>query len=194
MALPESLPFTRPRWGSSMRPSLRRRTKLHMRSRWSTLSTAVPMPEHYRSTGEWSTVRILNWPGAFFTGREEPRMTSEVVHPVPEGFHGRMKPDDLDAMRDSAERDPDAFWLEQANRLDWFDRAPAGRRLVVRRGGFPHPLVCGRQAQPVGQLPRPPPGKNGDRTAVIFEADEPGEGRRSPIASFTKRPAASPIC
>ena len=34
----------------------------------------------------------------------------------------------------------------------------------------------------------------GDKTALIFEADEPGEGRASPIGKFTKRPAASPTC
>ena len=36
--------------------------------------------------------------------------------------------------------------------------------------------------------------EHGDRIALIFEADEPGEGHNSPTASSTKRPAASPTC
>ncbi len=44
---------------------------------------------------------------------------SDLVHPVPEDFHAKIGPDELQAMRDHVARDPDRFWLEQAKRLQW---------------------------------------------------------------------------
>jgi hypothetical protein len=93
----------------------------------------------------------------------------------------------------TARRDPTRrFWLDQAKRLDW-NQSRAGRRLVVRRGRLSTSTGMPTGAQPVGQLPRPHLAEHGDRTAIIFEADEPARPR-SPIASCTKRPAASRTC
>ena len=47
----------------------------------------------------------------------------DTVHPVPEGFHSKIGPDELEALRERAASDPDGFWLDQAKRLDW-TRAP----------------------------------------------------------------------
>ena len=44
---------------------------------------------------------------------------SEAVHPVPDHFHAKIGPDELQAMRDRVASDPGAFWLDQAKRLDW---------------------------------------------------------------------------
>src|SRR5579884_721623 len=103
---------------------------------------------------------------------------SEAVHPVPEGFQAKIGPDQLEALRREAEQDPKTFWLEQAKRLDWF-RFP-------RNAGdwsFNHDdfrinwYADGQLNISVSCLDRHLE-KNGDRTAVIFEADEPGDGRR----------------
>ena len=44
---------------------------------------------------------------------------SEAVHPVPPGFDARIGPAELAALHEQANGDPDAFWLDQAKRLDW---------------------------------------------------------------------------
>ena len=105
-------------------------------------------------------------------------MTSELVHPVPEHFDAKIGADELNAMRSRAERDPDAFWLEQAQRLDWY-RFPkeAGDwsfdedRFRIRW------FADGQLNLSVNCLDRHLEG-NADRTALIFEADEPGQGQR----------------
>ena len=45
-------------------------------------------------------------------------MTS-IVHPVPEGFRAKIGPSELDRLYMVAQSDADAFWLDQAKRLDW---------------------------------------------------------------------------
>ncbi len=105
-------------------------------------------------------------------------MTPEVVHPVPENFDAKIGADELNAMRSRAERDPDAFWLEQAQRLDWY-RVPteAGDwsfdedRFRIRW------FADGQLNLSVNCLDRHLEA-NADRTALIFEADEPGQGQR----------------
>jgi acetyl-CoA synthetase len=44
---------------------------------------------------------------------------SAAVHPVPEGFRASIGPDELAELHHRADADPDAFWLDQAKRLDW---------------------------------------------------------------------------
>ncbi|HUG45480.1 MAG TPA: acetate--CoA ligase [Sphingomicrobium sp.] len=103
---------------------------------------------------------------------------TETVHPVPDGFDGRIKPDELKAMRERAERDPDSFWLEQAKRLDWFDKpARAGEWSFDEEDFHIRWYADGTLNLSVNCLDRHLAEK-ADRTALIFEADEPGQGRR----------------
>ncbi len=103
---------------------------------------------------------------------------AEAVHPVPEGFDARIRPAELAELHALAASDPQRFWLDQAKRLDWsrfptqagewsFDEADFGIRWYAD----------GQLNLSVNCLDRHL-GTNGDRTALIFEADEPGEGRR----------------
>ena len=105
-------------------------------------------------------------------------MMSESVHPVPEDFHARIGPPELAALREQAASDPDAFWLEQAKRLDW-SKAPtrAGDWSFDEADFHIDWYADGQLNLSVSCLDRHLD-KNGDRTALIFEADEPGEGRR----------------
>ena len=59
---------------------------------------------------------------------------SEAVHPVPEGFAARIGAEELARLCEQAERDPDAFWLEQARRLTW-NKEPT--QAVYTRDGIP---------------------------------------------------------
>ena len=105
-------------------------------------------------------------------------MTSEVVHPVPEHFDGKIGTDELNAMRSRAERDPDAFWLEQAKRLAWY-RFPkeAGDWSFDEDRFHIRWFADGQLNLSVNCLDRHLEA-NADRTALIFEADEPGQGHR----------------
>ena len=102
---------------------------------------------------------------------------SEAVHAVPDGFHAKIGPEQLKALRRDAEQDPTGFWLDQAKRLDWY-------RFPSRAGdwSFKHDdfhikwYDDGTLNLSVSCLDRHLE-KNADGTAVIFEADEPGEGR-----------------
>jgi acetyl-CoA synthetase len=103
---------------------------------------------------------------------------TEIVYPVPEGFEGRIKSDDLREMRGWAERDPDGFWLAQAKRLDWFtEPALAGDWSFDEDDFHIRWYSDGKLNLSVNCLDRHL-AANSDRTALIFEADEPGQGRR----------------
>ena len=102
---------------------------------------------------------------------------SEAVHPVPAGFRARIGPAELAELNRAADSDPDEFWLDQARRLTWnhvptkagdwsFDEADFGIRWYSD----------GRLNLSVNCLDRHL-AEHGDRTALIFEADEPGAGR-----------------
>jgi acetyl-CoA synthetase len=102
---------------------------------------------------------------------------AEAVHPVPEGFRARIGPRQLADLHGFAESNPDGFWLEQAKRLSWsrfptkagdwsFDEADFGIRWYAD----------GELNLSVNCLDRHL-AEHGERTALIFEADEPGEGR-----------------
>jgi acetyl-CoA synthetase len=103
---------------------------------------------------------------------------ADLVHPVPEGFEARIGREELAELRNRAERDPDGFWLDQARRLDWHQfPTEAGDWSFDEEDFRIRWYGDGRLNLSVNCLDRHLE-KNGDRTAVIFEADEPGEGRR----------------
>ena len=100
-----------------------------------------------------------------------------AVYPVPEGFDARIGPDKLAALHAGASSDPDAFWLEQARRLTW-------SRFPTQAGdwSFAEPnfgirwYADGELNLSVNCLDRHLT-EHSDEVALIFEADEPGEGR-----------------
>jgi len=103
---------------------------------------------------------------------------SEAVHPVPEGFQAKIGPEQLEALHHQAEQDPKTFWLEQARRLNWYKFPTAAGDWSFHEADFGiRWYEDGTLNLSVSCLDRHLE-KDGDRTAVIFEADEPGEGRR----------------
>ncbi len=102
---------------------------------------------------------------------------SEIVHPVPPGYDARIGPAELAALREHFARDPDGFWLDQAKRLDWVtppteagDWSFAAQDFHVRwyaDGTLNLAANCLDRHLEV----------HGDKVALIFEGDEPGEGR-----------------
>jgi acetyl-CoA synthetase len=103
---------------------------------------------------------------------------SEAIHPVPAGFNARIGPVELAELNDLAKADPDRFWLDQARRLTW-------SKIPTRAGDWSFKeddfrirwYEDGELNLSVNCLDRHL-AEHGDRTAIIFEADEPGQGQR----------------
>ena len=103
---------------------------------------------------------------------------SEVVHPVPEHFNGRIGPAELDALYSQADLDADHFWTEQAKRLDWYQFPRQTGDWSYNEADFHISWYAdGKLNLSVNCLDRHLE-QHGDRTAIIFEADEPGHGHR----------------
>ncbi|WP_395622101.1 acetate--CoA ligase [Sphingomonas daechungensis] len=102
---------------------------------------------------------------------------SEAIHPVPEGFGARIGPAELDALYAIADADPHRHWMEQANRLDWYQAPEQSGDWSFNEDDFHIRWYAdGKLNLSVNCLDRHL-AEHGDRTAIIFEADEPGEGR-----------------
>ena len=100
-----------------------------------------------------------------------------TVHPVPETYAAKLGPVELEALHTQAGADPDGFWLDVAKRLDWV-------RFPTRAGDWSFDAedfrirwyADGRLNLSVNCLDRQLPAR-GDKTAIIFEGDDPKEGR-----------------
>ncbi|MEO6224725.1 MAG: acetate--CoA ligase [Sphingomicrobium sp.] len=100
------------------------------------------------------------------------------VHPVPDDFGARIGGNELAELHRWANDDPDSFWLDQARRLSW-DRFPAtaGDWSFGKDDFRINWYADGQLNLSVNCLDRHLAEK-ADRTALIFESDEPGEGHR----------------
>src|SRR5690242_6404658 len=103
---------------------------------------------------------------------------AEAIHPVPEGFSARIGPRELAELNDLANADPDRFWLDQARRLTW-NKFPtkAGDWAFDEDTFHIEWYEDGQLNLSVNCLDRHL-AEHGDRTALIFEADEPGHGHK----------------
>jgi acetyl-CoA synthetase len=101
---------------------------------------------------------------------------TQEVYPVPEGFDARIGPQELADLSQLAENDPDRFWLDQARRLTW-DKFPtkAGDWSYDKADFHIRWYEDGQLNLSVNCLDRHLD-EHGDRTALIFEPDEPGQG------------------
>jgi acetyl-CoA synthetase len=102
---------------------------------------------------------------------------SAKIHPVPDDFGARIGPIELKQLHDLERADPDRFWLDQARRLTW-NRFPtkAGDCSFDEADFRIRWYEDGRLNLSVNCLDRHL-AEHGERTALIFEADEPGTGR-----------------
>src|SRR4051794_2808290 len=102
---------------------------------------------------------------------------SEAVHPVPKSYQAKYGPAEIDALYEQAKTDPDGFWLELAERLDWYRKpAKTGDWSFDEDDFHLEWYADGQLNLSVNCLDRQL-GARGDKTALIFEADEPGTGR-----------------
>ena len=103
---------------------------------------------------------------------------SAAVHPGTGRLRAQDRPErNWPSCTERVDEDTEAFWLDQARRLDWCALSDRGRRLVVRPADFGIRWYAdGALNLSVNCLDRHLASR-GDRTALIFEADEPGDGR-----------------
>jgi acetyl-CoA synthetase len=101
----------------------------------------------------------------------------DAVYPVPKDFSARIGTGELAELQHLAHSDPDRFWLDQARRLTW-SRFPtkAGDWSFNEDDFHIQWFADGELNLSVNCLDRHL-AEHGDRTALIFEADEPGAGR-----------------
>ena len=103
---------------------------------------------------------------------------SPAIHPVPDGFRTSFGPDELARLRHDFYEDPDAFWLERARTLDWVrEPTQAGDWSFEKHDFGIRWYGDGQLNLSANCLDRHVAAGHGNRTALIFEADEPGEGR-----------------
>jgi acetyl-CoA synthetase len=101
---------------------------------------------------------------------------AEALHPVPADFDADIGPGELEELHRRADDDTDAFWLDQARRLDW-TRFPeqAGDWSFDEADFRIRWYADGELNLSVNCLDRHLDAR-GDRAALIFEPDEPGTG------------------
>ncbi|WP_310468598.1 acetate--CoA ligase [Sphingomonas sp.] len=100
-----------------------------------------------------------------------------AIHPVPADFASDIGPDELAALHRAADSDADTFWLEQAKRLTW-DSVPtqAGDWSFDEADFRIRWYADGKLNLSTNCLDRHL-AERGDQVALVFEADEPGDGR-----------------
>ncbi len=98
-------------------------------------------------------------------------------HDVPAGFAARIGAAELQALREEVAVDPDAFWRAQAKRLDWTKRPTRAGDWSFDAADFHIDWYKdGELNLAVNCLDRHLETR-GDKVALIFEGDEPGDAR-----------------
>jgi hypothetical protein len=103
---------------------------------------------------------------------------SAAIHPVPDDFNARIGKRELAELHDFADGHADRFWLDQARRLEWTNFPTKAGDWSFDEADFGISWYAdGKLNLSVNCLDRHL-AEHGDRTALIFEADDPGDGRR----------------
>ncbi|MFC7538042.1 acetate--CoA ligase [Sphingomonas sp. GCM10030256] len=103
---------------------------------------------------------------------------SHAVHPVSSDFQTSFGPDELVRLRRAFDEDPDAFWLDCARILDWVrEPTQAGDWSFDKHDFGIRWYADGQLNLSVNCLDRHVAAGHGARPALIFEPDEPGQGR-----------------
>ena len=105
---------------------------------------------------------------------------TETVYPVPAGWAGEATLGDADYQRLTAEArgNPDYFWRTQAQRLNWMTAPTIIKDVSFDEADFRIRWFADGVLNVSYNCIDRHLAARGDQTAIIFEGDEPGEGRR----------------
>ncbi len=102
----------------------------------------------------------------------------DVLEVPPEiAAHARVNAEQAAAMRREAATDPDGFWAKEANRVDWIRRPTKIRNASFTGDVSIRWFEDGTLNASATCLDRHVAAGNGDRVAIIWEGDEPGQSR-----------------
>jgi acetyl-CoA synthetase len=105
---------------------------------------------------------------------------SETVYPVPADFAAasRIRAEDYERLYAEARDNPDAFWGREIDRLDWMKKPTVFGNWSYEQADFGiRWFEDGELNLSVNCIDRHL-ATRADQTAILFEGDEPGEGRR----------------
>ena len=107
----------------------------------------------------------------------EPIMSEENIVPVPEGFAAgaKLSPEKYQEMYDRSVHDPEGFWMECAERVDWIEKPTKAKDTSYEEGDFRIKWYeDGILNVSYNCLDRHLE-KRGDKPALIWEGDSPDE-------------------
>ena len=116
---------------------------------------------------------------------------TQAIYPVPAEFGAaaRIKPADYDRLVAEARDHPDAFWARELHRLDWMTVPTRMSESSFGEADFAiRWFADGELNLSVNCIDRHLP-ERADQVAIVFEGDEPGEGR-----SITYRELHEEVC
>ena len=121
---------------------------------------------------------------------------SDTMIPVPQEWASRAFIDKAkyETMYAQSVKDPDAFWAEQAKRLDWIKPFTKVKNVSWDPDNlFIKWFEDGTLNVTANCIDRHLP-KRADQTAILWEGDDPNSSRAITYRELTKRSAASPMC
>ena len=118
------------------------------------------------------------------------------VYEVPAGFAREAR---IDAKRYATDyarsvREPEAFWGEVGRRLDWIVPYTQVKDVSFDVKQFRIRWYADGQLNVAANCLDRHLATRGDKTAILWEGDDPGRAGTSPIANCTSRCAASRTC
>ena len=102
---------------------------------------------------------------------------SDTAYPVPANFLARIGAPELAELRRAAIDDTDAFWLDQARRLDWITPPTLAGDWSFDQADFHIDWYRDGVLNLAANCLDRHLDARGDKIAIIFEGDEPGDGR-----------------
>lgn len=117
---------------------------------------------------------------------------TEKIHPVREDWsrNAWLDAEGLEAMRESAERDPDRFWGEIAARVDWMKPFTRVKNTSFAPGAVSIKWYEDGTLNVSANCVDRHLAERGDRVAIIFEPDDPNEAARK----ITYRELHAEVC
>ncbi len=97
-------------------------------------------------------------------------------HAVPPGFAARIGAAEVQNLRESVADHADAFWLEQARRLDWIKPPASAGDWSFDQADFHIEWFADGTLNLAANCLDRHLAERGDKIAIVFEGDEPGDG------------------